>query len=183
MNRVNDSSIVLVQSSMNRGHCPCAVIHERGSMTAPLSLCSHPWTGSMIVPLSLCSHPWTEANDCSIVLVRSSMNRFNDCSIVLVQSSMRGRSLTVRCNQSEACALQREELHAKEDVMLPSYWSQLNWGNPPSQAAIYTQHWCRNLLCHRWLQMGSWTVTKQISALVLGINSLSLSQACQLLCE
>ena len=145
-------------------HCPCAVIHEQR-------------------PLSLCSHPWTGVNDCSIVLVQSSMNRVNDCSIVLVQSSMRGRSLTVRCNQSEACALQREELHAKEDVMLPSYWSQLNWGNPPSQAAIYTQHWCRNLLCHRWLQMGSWTVTKQISALVLGINSLSLSQACQLLCE
>ena len=156
MNRVNDCSIVLVlQSSMNRG-------------TSSLSLCSHPWTGSMTAPLSLCSHPWTEAND---------------CSIVLVQSCMRGRSLTVRCNQSEACALQWEELHAKEDVMLPSYWSQLNWGNPPSQAAIYTQHWCRNLLCHRWLQMGSWTVTKQISALVLGINSLSLSQACQLLCE
>ena len=43
------------------------------------------------------------------------MNRLNDCSIVLVQSCMRGRSLTVRCNQSEACALQWEELHAKED--------------------------------------------------------------------
>ena len=25
-------------------HCPCSVIHEQGSMTAPLSLCSHPWT-------------------------------------------------------------------------------------------------------------------------------------------
>ena len=62
MNRVNDCSIVLVQSSMNRGqwllHCPCAVIHEQRPMTAPLSLCSHPWTGSMTAPLSLCSHPW-----------------------------------------------------------------------------------------------------------------------------